>query len=98
MVENSLCFVTEVSLVCKNGAAIYYMLNRASPNIIVLLNSLMENRQLVDIHSVNQEVIRASVTLIYFIVRYNYVKFLEQEFRFLVGRVKVSMLEGLTHS
>lgn len=74
------------------------MLNRASPNIIVLLNSLMENRQLVDIHSVNQEVIRASVTLIYFIVRYNYVKFLEQEFRFLVGRVKVSMLEGLTHS
>lgn len=98
LVENSLCFVTEVSLACKNGAAIYYMVNRASPGIIVLLNSLMENQQLFSINSINQEVYRAAVTLIYFITRYNYVKFNEREFNFLVSRVKANMLDGLTHS
>jgi hypothetical protein len=87
-IENSLSFVTEVVLGCKNGGAIYTLLNRKTP-IITLLNQVLENRQLMDCEPVRAEAMRAAVTMIYSIGRYGYTKFEEAQFKLLAENTKM---------
>jgi hypothetical protein len=67
--------VYEVIHGCQDGSSIYFLVNKAKPNILALLNSLAENECIMEVSSVQEVFLNSVLTVIYFIGRYNYVKY-----------------------
>lgn len=60
-----------------------------------MLNSLAENDRVLEIESVQDAFVSASITVLYYVQHYNYVKFEESEYLFLVDRIKKMTLKNL---
>ena len=76
----------EAVLACRNGTVIYNLVNQK--HIIPLLNELTERDRVFEQKEIKREFLNTATMLVYFIARYNLVKFVSQDYHKMVNSVK----------
>lgn len=85
----------EALISCTDGSTVYFLVNKLKPGILSYFIRVVTNTLLMNIEEIREEVVRAVLTAMFYINRYNYVQYQLEDYRELITLVKEMVMKEI---